>query len=342
MTSSNGRPEIMSDIRERFESLLRDGAAPSVLAGYLESLPAAAEQWLNIADSMYFDRLLEPTLLRHYTEKIWYNLIATATDRLSSRRWFIIRAVRDQSVPEPLRAMAFVMASSAINRDNWQINLLFSIYKDHLRDCLSEYFRIELCRKKCRSRVPDLQNTVEFGHAIQRSWTLLPPALSEAIENDQPARCEILRGISNKKMNTLLPKGVASNASKILCQWIGRMSEKRLRYSHREILFMACSKLERVAAAEVVEALEAKSPGLVRNTTDTLGNNALWHTIYYDNIPYSFRKQDQESGQFALRQLLIKHGADPAHHNIGGLSFQHVELAIRRVKTLQESQNPNP
>ncbi|MBO4511351.1 MAG: hypothetical protein J5746_01170 [Victivallales bacterium] len=144
-----------------------------------------------------------------------------------------------------------------------------------------------------------------------------------AIENDLPSA--LMMPLSIRGENLLVKYAWATmtlGASRIATYLYSEGNKTfRRNFSPRRLLLFACANWNNEAAIPFVIMLEKDNPGLVKNTIDAFGHDALWYTLYKRN---RFSKLTIFAGSHepdALGKALIELGCDPGRQNSLGLSY---------------------
>ena len=246
---------------------------------------------------------------------------------------FIAEALTDMSVPKPVRIAlwrTFAMNGFRFPRyakGEWDVPLALI---DHM------YVRGWMCAKRVDGW-KDLRNsnpscfsdkTPDLGSDLEKSaW--------EAIAEDSPSGLLMPLTIAGKGLPLVFFREVLrARAVKTLVYLITNDDLDLGLLPPREILLYVCANWNNDEAIPIVSLLEKSNPGLVANTEDCYGHNALWYTLYQRDAlgvatPAARREMDP------LDVHLIKLGCDPAKECFLGLSWQDVAEDRQSVEQYQ-------
>ena len=161
-----------------------------------------------------------------------------------------------------------------------------------------------------------------FGRTIQPFEKGLPKDFKEAMDDDNPSQFEILRTLLNKSLTQSLVKALfMHNAVKIIIHHLGTVEQI---IAPKDILFFCVSSMPKSSIA-LINALNNKSPNLVRNARDIFGNNALW---------YGLHRLGENKCSSQIERLLLDLGCDPNTSNCYGLSYDSMLRAKEALKTI--------
>ena len=149
----------------------------------------------------------------------------------------------------------------------------------------------------------------------------------EAIENDSPSALLMPLSISGK----LLPAKYAQaalmkNAIKIVTYLFCNNQKFNKMISPRQLLFYVCANWNNDETIPFVALLEKENSGLVRNSRDAFGHDALWYTLYQrDRLNRATKAARRKMDP--LDKTLIEFGCDPNRHNSIGLSYNDLTVS---------------
>ncbi|MBR6022593.1 MAG: hypothetical protein IK066_09285 [Kiritimatiellae bacterium] len=236
---------------------------------------------------------------------------------------FIAAALGDRSVPKPKRVAlwrAFAMGGCKFprfSRGEWDV-------PRELADHASVRGWI------CATRQPgwtDLRNSDPRCFSEEREpafRTAFEKEAWEAIGRDSPAELMMPLALMGKNLPpAYFREALRMRAEKIIACLLDDSGRSSSSVRPREILFYACANWNDAAAVPVVAMLEKASPGVVAESVDRFGHDALWYTLY----------QRDERGRVTpaarrgvppLVSALVERGCDPSRECILGLSWRDV------------------
>ncbi len=173
-----------------------------------------------------------------------------------------------------------------------------------------------------------LSDPLFFGDEISRLFKKQADEKAlEAIEKDSPSALLMPLAIAGKLIPAkyflaALEKRSIRIISYIVCN--GK-ALNRLSWLPK-ILFYVCANWNDDNAISIVKLLEKEKPGLVRNSLDAFGHDAMWYTLYQRDrfnraTPAARRKMTP------LDRTLIKLGCDPKRQNDIGLSYDDLTVS---------------
>ena len=144
-----------------------------------------------------------------------------------------------------------------------------------------------------------------------------------AIENDSPSALMMPLSIRGEELLVKYARAtMALGACKIATYLYNDGNKTFCRnFSPRKLLLFVCANWNNDASVPFVIMLEKDNPGLVKNTIDAFGHDALWYTLYqhkrFTPLAASVGSHEPDS----LGKALIELGCDPGRQNSLGLSY---------------------
>ncbi len=149
----------------------------------------------------------------------------------------------------------------------------------------------------------------------------------EAIQNDSPASLLMPLDIDGRPLLrkyvlvALMKKAV--NIITYLYSDKNKMLNKLL--SPKQLLFYVCANWNNDETVPLVTLLEETNPGLVKNSLDVFGHDALWYTLYQRDR-FGRATKAARSNNDLLDKTLIELGCDPKRQNSLGLSYEDITV----------------
>ena len=187
-------------------------------------------------------------------------------------------------------------------------------------------FQDEYCRMMRSAPTPPFPcafNSDTFCARLSKSYELtMPCAIMEAIATDNLSLFEIHRTLHNKTFTRSLVKTLFKHSA---CKIITRHIDTAETFiDPKDILFFCASTLP-PSCIRLIEALESRHPGLVANSRDIFGNNALW---------YGLHRLGENRCDPEVEKRLIELGCDPKSPNHLDLSYASMLKAKEYLKAI--------
>ena len=93
----------------------------------------------------------------------------------------------------------------------------------------------------------------------------------------------------------------------------------------RQLLFYVCANWNNDETIPLVALLEKENPGLVKNSIDNFGHDALWYTLYQRDR-FNRATEAAKRAMDPLDRTLIEFGCDPDRTNDLGLSYNDLTV----------------
>ena len=93
----------------------------------------------------------------------------------------------------------------------------------------------------------------------------------------------------------------------------------------RQLLFYVCANWNNDETIPLVALLEKENPGLVKNSIDAFGHDALWYTLYQRDR-FNRATEAAKRAMDPLDRTLIEFGCDPDRANDLGLSYNDLTV----------------
>ena len=154
----------------------------------------------------------------------------------------------------------------------------------------------------------------------------------EAIDRDSPSGLLMPLAIAGRRLPASYMQAVLQKkAVKIVMTLLGdapNLSFFRW-ITPKQLFFYVCANWNNDETIPLVELLEKKKPGLVKNSADAFGHDALWYTLYQRD---RFNRATEAARRITdpLDQKLIELGCDPDRENDLGLSCNDLAVARQR------------
>ena len=148
----------------------------------------------------------------------------------------------------------------------------------------------------------------------------------EAIEKDSPSALLMPLSIEGRNLPAkYATAAMAKNAIKIVTYLFCNEKTFTKQWPPRQLLYYVCANWNNDETIPFVLMLEKENPGLVRNTIDAFGHDALWYTLYQRDrfnraTPAARRAMDP------LDKTLIEFGCDPDRKNALGFSYNDLTV----------------
>ena len=149
----------------------------------------------------------------------------------------------------------------------------------------------------------------------------------EAIKEDSPSALLMPLDFEGRRVpKRYVLAALAKKAVNIITYLVSKRKKEIVRlFSPKQLLFYACANWNDDDTIPFVELLERDNPGLVKNSLDAFGHDALWYTLYQRDrfnraTPAARRKMTP------LARMLIELGCDPNRQNSIGLSYNDLTV----------------
>lgn len=328
----------INDTAVKLDSMISSNAAPADIAQLLDSL--RQENGNSIATLAILSKkglaLLQPEMLRQWPEEyapVLGQFILklpcvpeNATYPCGQKEIALANALQDFSIAKTVRIhlwRTLVMDGYIIpcysNARNWTVPL--PLY-DH------PAVRNWYCKTK-QDGWEDVQcsDPILFGNDIEKLFkTPSEKNALEAIEKDSPSALLMPMSIEGKNLSAkyslaVMTKGAIKIATYLYCN-----ETKFLKcFSPRQLLFYVCANWNNDDTIPFVAMLEKDNPGLVRQTLDVFGHDALWYTLYQRDR-FSRATKAARRAMDPLDRTLIEYGCDPNRENSLGLSYNDLTV----------------
>jgi hypothetical protein len=97
-------------------------------------------------------------------------------------------------------------------------------------------------------------------------------------------------------------------------------------FTAQQLLFYVCANWNNDDTIPFIAMLEKDNPGLVKNTMDAFGHDALWYTLYQRDR-FNRATTAARHALDPLDQTLIEFGCDPDRPNSIGLSYNDLTVS---------------
>ena len=186
----------------------------------------------------------------------------------------------------------------------------------------SLYWRIAADSHRMPTRPLSFNPDSFLKHSNSAYTAHLPRQLTDAIRADNPAAFELCRVTSGKAFSKNLVKLLFHHrALKIILQ---DLSDVERHINPGDILF-ACVSFLPPSFIALIDELESRHPGLVRNARDLYGNNAHW---------YGLHRFGENRCAPEVEKRLSELGCDPESPNLLDLSYASMLRAKDAIETI--------
>ena len=335
----NGTMKSMSEIGKELDGMMEAGKSVPEMAEFLEN--EACKHPTLLKGLGTFCKRLEELLtlenLRQWPEKhaalladIFHYLpyIPPRTTMPCGKKELLLAdALADISVPKNIRihlwrclVMDGYVLPRYVNGTNWSVPP--ALY-DHpaVRDWL--------CKTK-QQGWEDLRcsDSLLFGNDVFYLFkTEAEKRALKAIEKDLPSSLLMPLSIEGRNLPAkYATAAMAKNAKKTITYLFCNDKTFNTQWSPRKLLFYVCANWNDDGTIPFVELLEKENPGLVKNSLDSFGHDALWYTLYqrdrFNRAPLAARRK-----MTPLARKLIEFGCDPNRQNSLGLSYNDLTVS---------------
>ena len=148
----------------------------------------------------------------------------------------------------------------------------------------------------------------------------------EAIEKDSPSALLMPLSIEGRRLPAKYAQAaLMKSAIKIVTYLFCNNPVFAKLLSPRQLLFYVCANWNNDATIPFVALLEKENPGLVKNSIDAFGHDALWYTLYQRDRLNRATKAAKRAMD-PLDKTLIEYGCDPDRTNDLGLSYNDLTV----------------
>lgn len=148
----------------------------------------------------------------------------------------------------------------------------------------------------------------------------------EAIEKDSPSGLLMPLSIEGRNLPAKYAQAaLMKNAIKIVTYLFCNNSSFAKLITPRQLLFYICANWNNDETIPLVAVLEKENPGLVKNSIDAFGHDALWYTLYQRDR-FNRATEAAKRAMDPLDRTLIEFGCDPDHTNDLGLSYNDLTV----------------
>ncbi len=294
---------------------------------YLQLLYSQCDKWIN---------LLTPEMAAVWPPKFagaYARFVARSpyvpddeSNPCSRRERFIASLLEDRGLSKELRihlwrAFVFdgVRLPRNVNSEKWDVPKV--LYDHHA-------FRRWLCLNK----MPGWQDLrcsdpLFFENDPATAFnTDEKKALYEAIVEDSVSGLMMPMAISGMRLTKTIMRTVMKCKALNIATYLYKNNKTFRNFlTPREFLLYACANWSDKDCVPFVSMLEEDNPGLVADTLDGYGHNALWYTMYNQNehqIASDFARFNEDP----LDLFLVEHGCDPDRSCTAGLSFKELTI----------------
>lgn len=185
----------------------------------------------------------------------------------------------------------------------------------------------------CQTKQPGWEDVrcsdpVFFGTDPRNSFTKEPEKKAlEAIAKDSPSALLMPLSIEGRELPAKYAQAaMASRAIKTATYLYSNDKKFSRLFTARQLLFYVCANWNDDDTIPFVAMLEKDNPGLVKNTLDAFGHDALWYTLYqrdrFNRATLAARRALDP-----LDRALIEFGCDPERPNSVGLSYNDLTVS---------------
>ena len=149
----------------------------------------------------------------------------------------------------------------------------------------------------------------------------------EFIEKDSPAGLLMPLDIDGRSLPTKYAQAaLMKKAIKIITLLFSNNKVFKRLLSPQQLLFYVCANWNNDETIPFVTLLEKENPGLVKNSLDAFGHDALWYTLYQRDC-FGYATLAARRKMTPLDKTLIKLGCDPKRQNFIGLSYEDLTVS---------------
>ena len=144
-----------------------------------------------------------------------------------------------------------------------------------------------------------------------------------AIEEDSPPALLLPLSLWGRALPAKYAKATMTLCASSIATYLYNDGNKTFlrHFPPRKLLLFVCANWSIDVALPFVIMLEESKPGLVKNTIDAFGHDALWYTLYQKNRFSQLATSPWKHEPDALGRKLIELGCDPDRRNSLGLSY---------------------
>ena len=168
-----------------------------------------------------------------------------------------------------------------------------------------------------------------FGNDILKQFkTKQELSALEAMEKDSPSSLLMPLSIEGRNLPAKYAQAaLMKNAIKIVTYLYCNNKTFNKQFSPRQLLFYACANWNNDDTIPFVAMLEKDNPGLVKNSLDTFGHDALWYTLYQHDR-FNRATEAARRTMDPLDKTLIELGCAPNRQNCVGLSYEDLTVHV--------------
>lgn len=159
----------------------------------------------------------------------------------------------------------------------------------------------------------------------------LPLTLVDAIEADNIAQFAIALSLCNRQLSkNLLLYALANHATNIL---IANLTSLKRNLPSDSLILHCASSVEVSTAIPLLAAIEKEEPGIIKNTKDIFGNNALWYIFSRHTDIHNQSDSENEDAE-RLERFLLSVGVSPDAPNCLELTYSSMrkaQVALSRI-----------
>ncbi|MBQ7694858.1 MAG: hypothetical protein IJT50_07010 [Lentisphaeria bacterium] len=186
-----------------------------------------------------------------------------------------------------------------------------------------------VCRTYSEARKPGWE-ILRYIAGRRAALQKMPERMRQAIADDNAETFMIYRDMSGKNLSySLLVEIMRKGAAKIFAELVkgGEVFEHVI--PPEELCVCCASQLEDAVSIPLLEIVEGKFPGILKNVRDDWGRNPLWYAA-------ANRRTAFFHPFCRLTPFLLKHGCDPENENQLGLSWRRMltGLSLSQKKRL--------
>ena len=164
------------------------------------------------------------------------------------------------------------------------------------------------------------------GDIVKQFKTDAEKKAMEAIEKDSPSGLLMPLSIEGRNLPVKYAQAaLAKNALKIVT-YLSCNNPAFFKFiTPRQLLFYVCANWNNDETIPLVALLEKENPGLVKDSVDVFGHDALWYTLYQRDR-FNRATDAAKRALDPLDRTLIELGCDPDRTNDLGLSYNDLTV----------------
>ena len=148
----------------------------------------------------------------------------------------------------------------------------------------------------------------------------------EAIDKDSPSGLLMPLSIEGRNLPAKYAQAaLMKNAVRIVTYLFCNNSSFAKMITPRQLLFYVCANWNNDETIPLVAVLEKENPGLVKDSIDAFGHDALWYTLYQRDR-FNRATEAAKRAMDPLDRTLIEFGCDPNRTNDLGLSYNDLTI----------------